>query len=109
MRLLVTDAAAQPPRQATAWLIMTLGKPNHFLIRIVLQTNRQNPCDDEAIEPTLMILRSLTDSHLTAGKLPRGDSLSKAKSPQIAEFHVRHSAETFDHVLRCRASSKVSA
>lgn len=25
MRLLVTDAAAQPPRQATAWLIMTLG------------------------------------------------------------------------------------
>jgi hypothetical protein len=26
MRLLVTDAAAQPPRQATAWLIMTLGK-----------------------------------------------------------------------------------
>ena len=26
MRLLVTDAAAQPPRQATAWLIMTLGR-----------------------------------------------------------------------------------
>jgi hypothetical protein len=26
MRLLVTDAAAQPPRQATAWLIMTLAK-----------------------------------------------------------------------------------
>jgi hypothetical protein len=25
MRLLVTDAAAQPPRQATAWLIMTIG------------------------------------------------------------------------------------
>jgi hypothetical protein len=25
MRLLVTDAAAQPPRQATAWLITTLG------------------------------------------------------------------------------------
>jgi hypothetical protein len=23
MRLLVTDAAAQPPRQANAWLIMT--------------------------------------------------------------------------------------
>jgi hypothetical protein len=28
MRLLVTDAAAQPPRQATAWLIMTLGRRN---------------------------------------------------------------------------------
>jgi hypothetical protein len=26
MRLLVTDAAAQPPRQATAWLIMTFCK-----------------------------------------------------------------------------------
>ena len=26
MRLLVTDAAAQPPRQATAWLITTLGR-----------------------------------------------------------------------------------
>ena len=26
MRLLVTEAAAQPPRQATAWLIMTLAK-----------------------------------------------------------------------------------
>ncbi len=26
MRLLVTDAAAQPPRQATAWLIMTFGR-----------------------------------------------------------------------------------
>ena len=26
MRLLVTDAAAQPPRQATAWLIITLGR-----------------------------------------------------------------------------------
>jgi hypothetical protein len=26
MRLLVTDAAAQPPRHATAWLIMTLGR-----------------------------------------------------------------------------------
>ena len=24
--MLVTDAAAQPPRQATAWLIMTLGR-----------------------------------------------------------------------------------
>jgi len=26
MRLLVTDAAAQPPRQATAWLIMSLAR-----------------------------------------------------------------------------------
>ncbi len=26
MRLLVTDTAAQSPRQATAWLIMTLGR-----------------------------------------------------------------------------------
>ncbi len=25
MRLLVTDTAAQSPRQSTAWLIMTLG------------------------------------------------------------------------------------
>jgi len=30
MRLLVTDAAAQPPRQATAWLIMTLGRPSQY-------------------------------------------------------------------------------
>jgi hypothetical protein len=30
MRLLVTDAAAQPPRQATAWLIMTLGRRNPY-------------------------------------------------------------------------------
>ena len=28
MRLLVTDTAAQSPRQATAWLIMTLGRAN---------------------------------------------------------------------------------
>lgn len=28
MRLLVTDAAAQPPRQATAWLIMTFAQLN---------------------------------------------------------------------------------
>jgi hypothetical protein len=32
MRLLVTDAAAQPPRQATAWLIMTLGYFSEFLV-----------------------------------------------------------------------------
>jgi hypothetical protein len=31
MRLLVTDAAAQPPRQATAWLIMTLGRRKHIM------------------------------------------------------------------------------
>ncbi len=30
MRLLVTDAAAQPPRQSTAWLIMTLGRNNPY-------------------------------------------------------------------------------
>lgn len=34
MRLLVTDAATQPPRQATAWLIMTLGKKMNKYTRI---------------------------------------------------------------------------
>jgi hypothetical protein len=32
MRLLVTDTAAQSPRQATAWLIMTFVKNNLFYI-----------------------------------------------------------------------------
>ena len=34
MRLLVTDAAAQPPRQATAWLIMTLGRISNPMKRL---------------------------------------------------------------------------
>ncbi len=36
MRLLVTDAAAQPPRQATAWLIMTLGRKSMKTLKIAL-------------------------------------------------------------------------
>ena len=40
MRLLVTDAAAQPPRQATAWLIMTLGRENHEISRTNLGGRR---------------------------------------------------------------------
>jgi hypothetical protein len=38
MRLLVTDAAAQPPRQATAWLIMTLGRKT--MVSLTDNTNR---------------------------------------------------------------------
>jgi len=35
MRLLVTDAAAQPPRQATAWLIITLAKMKYLSLLIL--------------------------------------------------------------------------
>ncbi len=34
MRLLVTDTAAQSPRQSTAWLIMTLGYFQNFLVMV---------------------------------------------------------------------------
>jgi hypothetical protein len=50
-----------------------------------------------------------TDYHLTAGKLPPGDSLSKVKSPLIAELHGRHTAETVETVLLRRTDSTVSA
>lgn len=57
MRLLVTDAAAQPPRQATAWLIMTLGRsepmqsrPHTFPeIKAMLVTLDFVPHDDRAV------------------------------------------------------------
>ena len=39
MRLLVTDTAAQSPRQATAWLIMTLGR----IMRIPAQLEQPHP------------------------------------------------------------------
>jgi len=70
---------------------------------------RHDPCDDEAIKPTPRILRSPTAYHLTAGKPPRGDSLSKRGSAPIAELHRRYTAETVETVLLRRTDPTASA
>lgn len=52
MRLLVTDTATQSPRQATAWLIMTLGKmkklPKDFTLTRLFNTLEQVKDNDRA-------------------------------------------------------------
>ena len=100
MRLLVTDAAAQPPRQATAWLIMTLGRIEPCLSGLQRSTGcmslKQNaiqvigalPEDAsyEAVSEELAILSALDEAEgdIRAGRVISHEEIKKRLSSWIS-------------------------